>query len=184
VKSEFPAENTLRALDYETDERWLIQAAQRDPACFAELYENNFERVYAYVARRVPNREEAQDVTAEIFHQALENLARFQWQGAPFIAWLLRIASNALADRWHKSSRDPVGSVDFEEPEVNPEIEQRTMLSELVDSLPSDQKLVIVRRFVEQKSIREIAQELNRSEGAVKQLQFRALQALRALIRE
>ena len=54
------------------------------------------------------------------------------------------------------------------------------MLTQLVDSLPPDQRLVIVRRFVDQRSIREIAQELQRSEGAVKQLQFRAMQALRA----
>jgi RNA polymerase sigma-70 factor, ECF subfamily len=184
VKSEFPAESILRALDYETDERLLIQAAQRDPACFAELYEHNFERVYAYIARRVPNREDAQDITAEVFHHALENLAPFQWRGVPFVAWLLRIASNTLADRWSKSARDPVSGAEFYEPEVDPETEQRTMLSELVDLLPPDQKLVIVRRFVEQRSIREIAEELKRSEGAIKQLQFRALQALRALIRE
>ena len=57
------------------------------------------------------------------------------------------------------------------------------MLFQLVDRLPLDQRLVIVRRFVDQKSVREIAQELGRTEGAVKQLQFRALQTLRTRMR-
>jgi len=64
----------LKALENETDERLLIEAAQQDPAHFAELYENNFERVYAYIAHRVQNREEAQDLAAEVFHQALASI--------------------------------------------------------------------------------------------------------------
>lgn len=87
-------------------ERRLVEAAQKDPSRFGELYENNFERVYAYIARRVGNREEAQDLTAEVFHQALANLARFEWRGLPFAAWLLRIASNAIADRWKSKARE------------------------------------------------------------------------------
>ena len=169
----------MRALDYQTDEQLLIEAAQRDPSRFAEIYEHNFERVYAYVARRVSSREEAQDVTAEVFHHALANLSQFEWRGVPFVAWLLRIAANALADRWKRSARDPVATEEFVEPEVDDEVERKAMLAQLVDALPVDQRTVIIRRFVEQRSIKEIALELKRSEGAVKQLQFRALEALR-----
>jgi len=170
------------------DERLLIQAAQSDPSRFAELYESNFNRVYAFVARRVKDREEAQDVTAEVFHQALRNLGRFQWRGVPFAAWLLRIAANALADRWQRAGREvPAGSAELEA-EAGPagviEIERRAMLFQLVDRLPEDQRTVVMRRFVDQKSIREIAQELGRSEGAVKQLQFRALETLREQARK
>ncbi len=59
----------------EADERRLIEAAQNDPARFAELYEVNFERVYAYVARRVGDRAETEDLTSEVFHHALANFA-------------------------------------------------------------------------------------------------------------
>jgi RNA polymerase sigma-70 factor (ECF subfamily) len=62
-------------------------------------------------------------------------------------------------------------------------VERRAMIFQLVESLPEDQRLVIVRRFVEQRSIREIAQEFSRSEGAIKQLQFRALRNLRTGLR-
>src|SRR5215469_18543747 len=86
-------------------ERLLVEAAQQDPSRFSELYEKNFHRVYAFVARRVRDREEAEDITAEVFHEALRSLGRFQWRGAPFAAWLLRIAANTLADRWQRAAR-------------------------------------------------------------------------------
>ncbi len=79
------------------DERLLIEAAQKDPSRFAELYEENFERAYAFVARRVRDRHQAQDITSEVFQQALSNLGRFEWRGVPFAAWLYRIAANAIA---------------------------------------------------------------------------------------
>src|SRR5262249_59985378 len=72
------------------DERQLIEAAQSDPAQFAALYEHNFARVYGYVARRVHDRAAAEDLTSEVFHQALASLPRFEWRGVPFGAWLIR----------------------------------------------------------------------------------------------
>ena len=84
-------ESALKHRSMDPPERRLVEAAQRDPACFAQLYENNFERVYAFVARRVRDRDQAQDLTADVFHRALANLSRFQWRGTPFAAWLLRI---------------------------------------------------------------------------------------------
>ena len=171
----------MKALNNEADERLLIEDAKRDPARFAELYSRNFHVVYAYVARRTSSREEAEDITSEVFHQALANLKRFEWRGAPFAAWLVRIAANALADRWKLQSREAADPPDEELSDPNMEgVERQAALFQLVDRLPPDQRRVIVSRFVEQKSIREIAQELHRTEGAIKQLQFRALEKLRA----
>ena len=76
----------MKALKKEADERLLVEAAQKDPARFGELYELNFERVYAYVLRRVRSRTETEDVTADVFHHALANLKRFEWRGVPFAA--------------------------------------------------------------------------------------------------
>ncbi|HXQ25252.1 MAG TPA: sigma-70 family RNA polymerase sigma factor [Candidatus Acidoferrales bacterium] len=165
-------------------EQLLIEAAQRDPARFVELYEENFERVYAFVSRRVHMRADAEDVTAEVFQTAFENLARFEWRKVPFVAWLYRIAANALADRWRKVSRESgkpaaeVASVEFDESEIEM-AELRAQLFRSVANLPEDQRRVIEMRFAEEKSIREIAKELGRTTGAVKQLQFRAYQKLR-----
>jgi RNA polymerase sigma-70 factor, ECF subfamily len=162
------------------DDRTLVEAAQADPARFVDLYDRHFHRIYAYVIRRTGVRSEAEDITSEVFERALANLSRFEWRGVPFVAWLYRIAANALADRRRETARDssepPPDVPDAREAE---EIERRTMLFELVDRLPDAQRQVIEMRFVEEKSIREIAAALDRSEGAVKQLQLRAIQNLR-----
>jgi RNA polymerase sigma-70 factor (ECF subfamily) len=168
----------------EPDERLLVEAAQRDPVKFGDLYELHFERVYAFIARRVGDRSTAEDLTSEVFHKALANLRNYEFRGAPFGAWLIRIAANAVADQFKRADRETSGRPENSlEASVQPDlaaIEHRTRLFRLVKGLPEDQRRVVYRRFVEQVSIREIAQELGRSEGAVKQLQFRALQSLRA----
>jgi len=167
----------------EPEERLLIEAAQKDPSRFAELYEQNFHRVYAYVARRVRDRAETQDLTAHVFQQALANLGKFKWRGTPFAAWLYRIAANAIADQARRKGREsneltPV--VATNETEVDLEaVERRARLFRAVDTLPEDQRRVIIMRFADERSVREIAEEIGRSEGAVKQLQFRGLENLR-----
>jgi RNA polymerase sigma-70 factor, ECF subfamily len=167
-------------------ERLLVEAAQNDPRRFVDLYEENFERVYAYVARRIRERADAEDVTAGVFHQALANLKDFEWRGAPFAAWLYRIAANSIADRWRQKARESGNPAPEDPPDTrrdaNPEeIEKRARLFRLVAELPADQRAVVEMRFAEGKSIREIAKEIRRSEGAVKQLQFRGVQTLRML---
>jgi RNA polymerase sigma-70 factor, ECF subfamily len=174
-------ENSLKALQ-EAGERRLIEAAQKDPSRFAALYEIHFDRVYAYVSRRVGDRAAAEDLTSEVFHHALANLPRFEWRGAPFGAWLMRIAANAIADRWRRGSREQSDQCVNDPASTEPspeEIEIRAQLFRLVQDLPIEQRKVVLMRFAEEKSIREIAQALGRTEGAVKQLQFRGIQTLR-----
>jgi len=164
----------------EHDDRQQVEAAQRDPSRFADLYERNFYRVYAYIARRVGDRNQAEDLTADVFREALAGIGKFEWRGVPFAAWLLRIASRVLADYWTRSGREAGNPAPELNASVPAEIERSAMLFQLVDRLPEAQFRVIHMRFVEQKSIREIALELDRSEGAVKQLQLRAIENLRA----
>ena len=181
----------MKGPDNQHDERALIEAAQQDPRRFAELYELHFERVYAYIVRRVRERSAAEELTSHVFHQALLNIGKFKWRGAPFASWLFRIAANSIADRAQRLLREhPLESsvspeAECSSPEINLEqIEILAQVYRLVDQLPWDQRYVIRLRFAEEKSIREIAQKLSRSEGAVKQLQFRALQNLRARMSE
>jgi RNA polymerase sigma-70 factor (ECF subfamily) len=161
------------------DERALIQAAQANPARFVDLYDRYFHRVYAYVIRRTRSREEAEDITSTVFERALAHLPKFEWRGTPFVAWLFRIAANAISDRRQSLARHEHESPAAADPFETEDIERRAMIFELVERLPDLQRQVIELRFVEEKSIREIAAALNRSEGAVKQLQLRALENLR-----
>jgi len=168
-------------VDVSTDEeRLLIEAAQADPARFVELYDRNVDRIYAYVSRRAGSRSVAEDVTSEVFEQALSNLGTFKWRGVPFVAWLYRIASNALADHWKRERRDSHDlPPDVPDEREHQDLERRVSLFQLVDRLPDAQRQVIQMRFVEDRTIREVAAALDRSEGAVKQLQLRALENLR-----
>ncbi len=149
------AENSLKALKKEADERLLIEAAQQDPARFAELYEINFERVYAYVVRRVGNRTETEDLTSEVFHQALANLKRFEWRGIPFAAWLFRIAANLISDRWQRSGREVADESDRSNAAAGKSGRRLKkwsggpLCSAWWIRLPAEQRRVVVLRFVE-----------------------------------
>jgi RNA polymerase sigma-70 factor (ECF subfamily) len=184
---------SLPGLENHYEERALIEAAQQDPSRFAELYELHFERVYAYIAKRVRERSAAEELTSHVFHQALANLTKFKWRGAPFAAWLFRIARNSIADRAQRLLRETGNDASAQPLErssgaaVDDDFDQVEILARvysLVEQLPWDQRYVIRLRFTEEKSIREIAKQLSRSEGAIKQLQFRALQNLRTRMSE
>ena len=171
----------------EPERRRLVEAAQQNRAHFVEVYEEYFDLVYAYVARRTRSRDDAEDMTAEVFRKALENLSRFKWTGAPFGSWLLRIASNLIADRAKRAAREggsspPVTSAAQTQQSVVEDAERSARLFRFVADLHDDQRRVVMMRFAEEKSIRDIAGELGRSEGAVKQLQLRALENLRKKI--
>lgn len=165
----------------ESDERVLVEAAKRDPAKFDALYEMQFERVYAFIANRVRDRATAEDLTSEVFHKALANLAKYECRGVPFAAWLLRIAANAVIDQGKRAARE-LAAVDDPEPAMAELrlVDDHARLFRLVQQLPEVQRQVVHLRFVEQLGIREVADRLGKTEGAVKQLQWRALEHLRA----
>jgi RNA polymerase sigma-70 factor (ECF subfamily) len=150
--------------------------------------------VYAFVCSRVFDRAAAQDLTAQVFHEALAGLKQFEWRGRPFAAWLFQIAANEMASYFQRRSREKNVPAEFgaeDPPDTGKpadarvaEIEQRAALFRLVSLLPREQRRVIEMRFAEEKSISKIARALRRTEGAVKQLQFRALEHLRARMRD
>lgn len=164
-------------------ERLLVEAAQRDRAAFAPLYERYVDQIFAYAHTLTRNRELAEDVTAATFAKAIEDLPRFQWRGVPYSAWLYRVASNLVA----RQARRPAWiDIDGHQPVdgASPEtiVEQRTREAEVraaVAGLPADQRQAVVLRFGGDLRNREIAEIMNRSEGAVKLLTFRALTRLR-----
>jgi RNA polymerase sigma-70 factor (ECF subfamily) len=171
------------------DERLLVEAAQADLSKFDVLYELHFDRIYFFIVSRVHDRTIAEDLTSEVFHKALANLPNYQWRGTPFSAWLFRIASNAIVDHFKRSHREQQAD-ELEHPSTQPAlsstdldlIERHAHFLRIVEQLPEVQRRVVCERFVEERSIREIARRLSKTEGAIKQLQFRALQNLRAQI--
>jgi len=158
----------------------------RDPEAWARVYEECFPRVYRYVAARVPDRTEAEDLAERVFLKALEACSSLKWTGAPVSAWLFRIARNQIIDHWRtdKSRRslplDEGMESDADGPEelVARSWEVRRAI-DAVGQLTPAQRDVIELRFAGELSTAEVAAILGKTQGAVKVLQHSALAALR-----
>jgi RNA polymerase sigma-70 factor (ECF subfamily) len=169
------------------DEEAVAERLQRrDPEAWAEVYEEYFPRVYRYVAARVRDRLEAEDLTETVFLKALEASPSFKWKGAPVSAWLFRIARNQVIDyrRTDKSGRSLPLNDSIVSDGVDPAVaaernwEIRRAI-EAVGQLTKAQRDVIELRFAGELSTAEVAGVLGKSPGAVKVLQHSALKALR-----
>jgi RNA polymerase sigma-70 factor (ECF subfamily) len=167
--------------------RPLVDAAQRgDRAALEELYLIHFDRIYSYLHVTVGNRHDAEDLTTQTFLKMLEAIGRFRWGTAPFSAWLFRIAHNLAMDFFRASKR---WQLEEEVPEPEPDestsaeanafdsIDRKSML-ELIDDLSNEQQQVLTLKFVFGFSNGEAATILDKTEGAVKSLQHRALVTL------
>lgn len=165
------------------EERLQIEAAQRDRAAFAPLYERYVDQIHAYACTLTRNRELAEDVTAATFAKAIEELPRFEWRGVPYSAWLYRVAANLAARQQRRPASvhiDEHPPVDSLSPEMVVEDRERhAAVRAAVAELPEDQRQVVLLRFAGDLRNREIAEILGRSEGAVKLLTFRAMTTLR-----
>ncbi len=164
-------------------ERLMIEAAQRDRAAFAPLYERYVDQIYAYAHTLTRNRELAEDVTASTFAKAIEDLPRFEWRGVPYSAWLYRVAANLVARQARRPAWVDIEShqpVDGESPEKIVEQRDREAgVRAAVARLPHDQRQAVLLRFGGDLHNREIGEIMERSEGAVKLLTFRAMTTLR-----
>jgi RNA polymerase sigma-70 factor (ECF subfamily) len=166
------------------DLRLLITRAQEgDRAALEELYLLHFDRIYGYLQTTLRNRHDAEDLTTQTFVRMLESIGRFRWQSAPFSAWLFRIAHNLAIDHFRVRSRvlpeDNLAEGDEESAEEQAlhAIGQAGML-ELIDRLPTEQRQVLMLKFLCGFGNTEVAAILDKTEGAVKSLQHRALASL------
>src|SRR3974377_2431264 len=154
-----------------TAERLLVEAARADLSKFDALYELHFARLYLFIVGRVHNRATAEDLTSEVFHRALANLSTYEWRGTSFAAWLYRIASNAIADQYKRANRERSGNADtLGSPtraniysKKTESVDRGAFLFRLVEELPEIQRQVVCERFIEERSIKEIAQRLSKT---------------------
>lgn len=168
-------------------------ARDGDAEAFGQLYDHYMPGIFRFVYYRVGSRTLAEDLTSETFVRGLRSIQRFQWQGRDFGAWLTTIARNLITDHY-KSSRSRLETVTDEVPETrsssgSPEDDvlsaiSNELLLQAVNELPREQRDCILMRFIQGLSIAQTAAALSRSEGAVKQLQLRAVRSLANLVSE
>jgi len=166
----------------------LIARAKEDPAAFSLLYERYVKNIYSYIYYRTGNHHDAEDLVSRTFYRALKHFARYEDRGAPFSAYLYRIAHNMVAN-WHRdrSRRQVVplnemmlSSLKREQPAaVAEEKGEQEILLAAVRRLPPDRQRLLIHKFVDQMSNAEIARIMGRTEGAIKSLYHRTLVALR-----
>lgn len=170
------------------DEAALLAASRDDPEAFGLIYQHYVDKVYAYVLARSVNREEAAEVTQQIFLQAFDALPGYSRRPSPFAAWLFRIARNATIDAWRRRQ----GTITWDAvPEHLLPIAEHTPESEalrqeaiarvrgLLDSLDEDTRDLLLLRFAARLSSREIAEVIGKSEAATKKRLFRAIHHLK-----
>ena len=166
----------------------LAERARTDSNAFGVLYDRHVKRIYNYVHYRTGSAADAEDLTERVFFQALEKIPKYQVRGAPFTAWLFRIAHNLVAN-WHRdASRHPKAPLEeasersdqrADPPSDVLAAEERAELRAAIAKLPADRQHLLMMKFAEERSNAEIAQEMRRTEGAVKALLHRTLTGLR-----
>ncbi len=170
------------------DESQLVERARFDPQAFGELYERYKERIQAYIAQRVGNAQDSEDLTANTFVRAFDKLDTYEDRGLPFAAWLYRIAHNLVAN-WHRdngkrhflplehlwahndNSDTPAEEIEREEVE--------SALWDAIERLPEDRRQLVLYKLQSHLSNLEIGKTMQKSESAIKSLYFRTLATLK-----
>ena len=168
------------------EEEMLVRRAKEgDQTAFARLYEEHFDRIYRYVALRIGDKIEAEDMTQQVFLNALQSISSFRWKGVPFSSWLFRIAHNQAVDylRRKKHTAVPLDeSVASNDNTPQLVAEQKLDIERLLSAtqkLTDAQREVSSLRFTSELSIAQVAEIMGKSQGAVKALQHSAIVALR-----
>ena len=171
------------------DEEGLVQRAkQHDQEAFARLYDEYFDKIYRYVALKIGDKTEAEDMTQQVFLKALQSISSFKWKGVPFSAWLYRIAHNQVVDYLRKKKRRPATLLDESLVSGDSENTPQSMVERNIDTeqllaatqhLTDAQREVISLRFTSELSTAQVAEIMGKSQGAIKALQHSAIVALR-----
>lgn len=169
----------------------LVKLAKNGEAnAFGELYDLFANKIFKFIKLKIQNPEEAEDVLQEVFIKAYKGLGKLKLEDLNFNAWLYRVASNTINDKFRKKYRTPeIVNIDEtfdiadkyslqEEVQVKSDMES---LQIVFNKLPELYKQVLELRFIEEMSLEEIAKILNKSNLSIRLIQFRALKKVREL---
>src|SRR5882762_7961426 len=184
------SEGVVTQVGQDDDVGLAVRASKGEAAAFGLLYDRHVDAIYRYVYYRVRDDAEAEDLTSDVFMRALKAMPRYEPRQA-FLAWLYRIARNAVIDRARKGNRQVSFEDALEHPGVDKIVEpdaeilahsDSATLRDALQQLTPLQREVVVLRFLEGFSTLEIAGMVGKREGTIRGIQFRAIGALRQLI--
>ncbi len=170
-------------------ENTIRRASRGDETAIATLYEMHVDRIFRYIVYRTPTSADAEDLTAEVFLKMVEGLANYEFRGVPFEAWLYRIAAARVADFYRRNKNQPESELSETLKSNNPLPEEQLLADQEVETLRNvlknftdEEQTILLLRFVERKSHKEVARILGKSANAVKAAQHRALVQLTTLL--
>lgn len=170
-------------------EQLVVRAKRGDKEAISALYQAHAQAIYRYIFYRVPTMADAEDLTAEVFLKMVEGLPSYQVTGVPFEAWLYRIAAARITDFYRRTRRRPQSELTENLTDTGPPPEEELQRSQEMEALRQvlkqfneDEQTILLLRFVERKSHKEVADILGKTVSAVKSTQHRALVQLASLM--
>ena len=171
-----------------TDDQ-MVLAAKADRKHFAALYNKYYEPVARFVYQRTSTKDEAMDITQQVFMQAMIALDKYESRGFPFSSWLYRIAINEVNNRYRKSKKERVINVDDSSllnviSEINESYseEKEEALLNAIQELDEDEIQLLEMRFFEKRPFKEMAEIKDSTESAIKMKVYRLLEKLKAIM--
>jgi RNA polymerase sigma-70 factor (ECF subfamily) len=181
----------LRSCQVQEEESLVQRAQSSDPEAFSQLYERYFNKIFRYIALKIGNSPEAEDMTQQVFLKSLQSISSYRWRDIPFSAWLFRIAHNLVVDHLRKKTRQPTASLENLPLAAEDDPQEMAMiridnerLRVATKQLTRSQQEVISLRFSGELPIAEVARIMGKKPGAIKALQHSAIIALRKLMSE
>jgi RNA polymerase sigma-70 factor, ECF subfamily len=178
-------------LERRAEDDLVSRACTGDGQAFSELYERLADRIYRYIYFRVSDEETAEDLSSRVFLKAWEHLPNYKRSSSPFIAWLYTIAHNMLIDHYRTDRQpahlDEIASLPADEASPSEVCETRldaAALRQALELLTPIQREVITLKLIDGMDTQEVARRLRKSQGAVRALQMRGLQALAGILRK
>jgi RNA polymerase sigma-70 factor (ECF subfamily) len=175
------------------EERDLVEKARNgESEAFGVLYDKYFDPIYRFIYLKTRSKVDAEDISHQVFLSAWQRIEKYEFQGFPFSSWLYKIASNAVIDHWR--TKKPDVSIDLvkedflkDVPDFHEDVDRKLkikLVGNAITRLEPDQQNVIIMKFVDELSNKEIAGALDKTEGAIRVIQHRALRQLKKTLEE
>ena len=171
-------------------EQLVVEAAKKDPAKFAPLYDKYYEQIFRFIFQRLDDKEQAFDATQQTFLKALNNLPKYEYRGVPFASWLYRIASSEVNNLFRAEKAQRTVNIEsvsiygiIEEISESKVDEYHDKIVGIISELPEEELQLIEMRFFEKRAFKEIAEILDMTENNAKVKTYRILDKLKKMIK-